>query len=123
MILPRSLLPLSPRRSRSIHPGAIGGIPLTCNRAEIPVLIGLAIHEPPHVEPCRCVSLTGRAGIDTLASDGNGHVITFGNDRNDFRSPAVLVRNRRRLPRATEEGHDCLAAVGAAGIVLSVFLG
>src|SRR5207249_3736626 len=104
-------------------PGAVGRVALACDRAEVPVLIGLAIDETPHVKPRRGIRLARRARICTLADDRYGHVVAFGNNRHHLRCPTILVRNWPRISAAAEKIHDRLPSIRATGIVLNVLLG
>src|SRR6185369_3390096 len=69
----------------------VGRITLTCNGSEVPMLIGLAVDEAPHIKPGRSVRLARGARIRALTHDGNGHIVAFSNNGDNFRRPAVLI--------------------------------
>src|SRR5215510_5120610 len=75
------------------------------NRAVIPVFIGLAVLDAPHVEPGRRVSGSGFSWIRKLADDTDGHEVPLSDDRDHLRPPCIARRNRRRRPAAEELHH------------------
>src|SRR4051812_45386767 len=75
------------------------------DRPVVPVLVGYAVLDSPHVEPCGGVGFARRSRIGKLAHDGDNHTIGFGGDRDDLRLPAVAVGNRPGRPPGEELHH------------------
>src|SRR5882724_473085 len=70
------------------------------DRSGIPVLVGLAVFDPPHVEPCGRVLLAGLSWIIVFPRNRHDHQVAFSGHRHNFGPPAVLVRNRALRPAA-----------------------
>src|SRR5262245_65110041 len=80
------LLALSAARCRGCCAGggcagtrAIRRIAGTGDRSKVPMLVGLAVDEAPHVEPGRGVGFARRARIDALADNCYRDIVAFRN--------------------------------------------
>jgi len=89
------------------------------DRAVVPMLVGLAVLDPPHVEPRRRVHLSRLQRIRQLAHDPDHDQIAFRDDRDDFRPPRVACGNRP-LGAAAEELHHRIEPGLDVRVVLDV---
>src|SRR5205814_7488852 len=86
----------------------------------VPVLVGLAVHEAPGIEPRRVVGLARIARILVRARREHGHVVAFGDDSDDLAGEnraavgALLSENLR------EEVHDRVPARVGVRVVLVI---
>src|SRR5476649_1547518 len=79
--------------------GSSAGRGRRVDQAVVPVLVGLAVPEAPHIEPGRRVGLRRIVRILQLTTRGDDDEIAFGNHGHYLRSPRVARRNRSRRTR------------------------
>jgi hypothetical protein len=111
----RERIASSSRASRRTPHGALSG------RA-VPMFVRLSIDKAPHIESGRGKAFRRICRILHFAQRGDGHIITFGHNRDD--GPACLVRDRLRsdLEYLGEEVDQPLPSRGDGRIVLGISL-
>src|SRR2546427_1467315 len=89
------------------------------DRRRIPMLVGLAILDSPHIEPRCRIGLVGISGIAILAREGDHDEIPFRGNRCHLGLPASPVRDGRGRA-AAEELQNRIEARGDVRVVLNV---